>query len=117
MKIFSSEERNFDGLVEAIGFFFQIRDDLANLCSKEYADSKSYCEDLTEGKFSYPIIHAMNSSSVNGDTKGKRLLEILKKRTNDVEVKKEAIALLIESKSFEFTIEKLHEIKKKYLII
>ncbi|XP_014678637.1 PREDICTED: geranylgeranyl pyrophosphate synthase-like [Priapulus caudatus] len=26
-----------------------------------YSDNKSYCEDLTEGKFSFPIIHAIRS--------------------------------------------------------
>jgi geranylgeranyl diphosphate synthase type 3 len=62
MKIYSNDERDFDELIDAIGQFFQIRDDLANLCSQEYACSKSYCEDLTEGKFSYPIIHAIKYS-------------------------------------------------------
>lgn len=26
---------------------------------QQYSDSKSYCEDLTEGKFSFPVIHAI----------------------------------------------------------
>ena len=28
---------------------------------QQYSDSKSYCEDLTEGKFSFPVIHAINT--------------------------------------------------------
>lgn len=28
--------------------------------------NKSYCEDLTEGKFSFPIIHAINSHPNDG---------------------------------------------------
>ena len=27
----------------------------------KYAENKSFCEDLTEGKFSFPIIHAIRS--------------------------------------------------------
>lgn len=41
------------------GLYFQIRDDYCNLSLKEYSENKSFCEDLTEGKFSFPIIHAI----------------------------------------------------------
>lgn len=34
-------------------------------CLFQYHDNKSYCEDLTEGKFSFPIIHAIRSSKDN----------------------------------------------------
>ena len=61
MQIFSGNVDDFDPLIEQLGLFFQIRDDYANLCSKEYADSKSFCEDLTEGKFSFPIIHHIHT--------------------------------------------------------
>lgn len=27
----------------------------------QYTENKSFCEDLTEGKFSFPIIHAIHS--------------------------------------------------------
>ena len=62
MKVYSDDARDLNELIDSIGQFFQIRDDLANLCSKEYADSKSYCDDLTEGKFSYPVIRAIKYS-------------------------------------------------------
>ncbi len=29
--------------------------------NRKYTDNKSYCEDLTEGKFSFPIIHGIKS--------------------------------------------------------
>lgn len=45
------------------GLYFQIRDDYCNLSLKEYSENKSFCEDLTEGKFSFPIIHAIQSQS------------------------------------------------------
>lgn len=106
MKCHSEDTRDFDRLIESIGLFFQIRDDLANLTSKEYADSKSFCEDLTEGKFSYPIIKYLEL-----DSKSDRLMEILKMRTDNVELKKEVIQLLDENNCFKKTNKKLLDIK------
>ena len=51
MQLFSDSEANYKPLLDNLGLFFQIRDDFANLCSKEYSDAKTFCEDLTEGKF------------------------------------------------------------------
>lgn len=31
-----------------------------NLCSPSYAEQKTFAEDLTEGKFSFPIIAAID---------------------------------------------------------
>ncbi|CAF0877770.1 unnamed protein product [Brachionus calyciflorus] len=106
MKCYSEDTRDFDCLIESIGLFFQIRDDLANLKSKEYSDSKSFCEDITEGKFSYPMIKYFQS-----DKDHCRLLDILRKRTEDVNEKKEVINMLEMSGCFKKTNEKLLEIK------
>ena len=39
MQIFSEDKSNkYNPLIDSIGLFFQIRDDYANLVSKEYAD-------------------------------------------------------------------------------
>lgn len=89
MKLFSESDKDFSKLTAILGLYFQIRDDYCNLTSEEvrlahvhishgpffgnffiflsfsfgfqYSESKSFCEDLTEGKFSFPIIHAMNN--------------------------------------------------------
>lgn len=61
MQLFSEVKDDYTKLTAILGLYFQIRDDYLNLCSKEYSDNKSYCEDLTEGKFSFPIIHAVQS--------------------------------------------------------
>ncbi len=75
---------DFERLSELMGLYFQIRDDLANLCLDEYARNKSFAEDLTEGKFSFPVIHAI----LRDQERGRALESILRQRTNDVEVKK-----------------------------
>ena len=55
----SSPTTDFVSLTSLLGLYFQIRDDYANLCLDEYTANKSFAEDLTEGKFSFPIIHAI----------------------------------------------------------
>ncbi|RZC34814.1 polyprenyl synt domain containing protein, partial [Asbolus verrucosus] len=74
MQLFSSDQTDFSKFLENIGLFFQIRDDYMNLCSEEYSANKNYCEDLTEGKFSFPIIHAIHTYPND-----QRILSILKK--------------------------------------
>ena len=93
-------------LVDQLALYFQIRDDLVNLKSDEYALSKSYCEDLTEGKFSYPILHAIRARP--DDT---RLLNILKQKTENTDVKRHAVEFMESVGSFERTRAALAAIK------
>ena len=107
MAAFSARDKSeFRELVDQLALYFQIRDDLVNLKSDEYALSKSYCEDLTEGKFSYPILHAIRARP--DDT---RLLNILKQKTENIDVKKHAVAFMESVGSFEKTRAALAAIK------
>ncbi|GAB1204653.1 hypothetical protein APSETT445_003316 [Aspergillus pseudonomiae] len=47
---------HIETLARTLGRWYQIRDDFQNLQDPEYAEKKGFCEDLDEGKFSYPII-------------------------------------------------------------
>ncbi|KAJ3890254.1 isoprenoid synthase domain-containing protein [Lentinula edodes] len=95
-------------LVNLIGVYFQIRDDLMNLQSPEYATNKGFAEDLTEGKFSFPVVH-----SIHADTSNRQILNVLQKRPTTPTLKTYAISYLKhKTKSFDYTLgvlEKLHK--------
>ncbi|XP_075161137.1 geranylgeranyl pyrophosphate synthase quemao isoform X2 [Haematobia irritans] len=98
MQLFSSNKEDFSKLTAILGLYFQIRDDYCNLSLKEYSENKSFAEDLTEGKFGFPVIHAVQTQKHD-----KQVLHILRQRTNDVEVKKYCITLLEKLGSFRYT--------------
>lgn len=108
---------DFVPLVNNLGLYFQIRDDLINLADDEYMKSKSFCEDLTEGKFSLPIIHCIRSGDNKEDgssaaSAAAQLLSILNQRTEDVDVKRYAQRLLSDAGSLRYTREKCTELRK-----
>lgn len=108
MQTFSENTSNFVPLLDTLALFFQIRDDYANLLSEEYKENKSFCEDLTEGKFSFPIIHAIRS-----DSESTRILNILRQRTTDVDLKKYFVDCLEEIGSFAYTKVILKQMEEK----
>mmetsp|Transcript_23028 Transcript_23028/g.32238 ORF Transcript_23028/g.32238 Transcript_23028/m.32238 type:complete len:363 (+) Transcript_23028:79-1167(+) len=117
MKSFATQNLDTDltPLVDNLGLYFQIRDDFINLADEEYMKSKSFCEDLSEGKFSFPIIHCVRQSrgenGVNGGSEGQRLLHILKQRTEDVDLKRYAQSLMRDAGSLEYTRQFCKQIK------
>ena len=110
MQAFSEDKRDFIPLVNDLGLYYQIRDDYINLQSDKYMENKSFCEDLTEGKFSFPIIH-----SIQANRKDSRLLSILRRRPDDIETKKHAVEYMKTTDSFEYTLQVLEEIKASLL--
>ena len=53
----------FSRLAKMVVRFYQIRDDYMNLNSIDYHKQKGFCEDLDEGKFSYPVVHCIQHST------------------------------------------------------
>ncbi|KAI3333541.1 isoprenoid synthase domain-containing protein [Ustulina deusta] len=85
-------------LVNILGIIFQIQDDYRNLSSPKYEENKGFCEDLTEGKFSFLIIHSIRANPLN-----QQLLNILKQKTTDDTVKRYAVNYMESTGSFEYT--------------
>ncbi|XP_020777089.1 geranylgeranyl pyrophosphate synthase isoform X1 [Boleophthalmus pectinirostris] len=98
MQLFSEWKHDLKPLLDTLGLFFQIRDDYANLSSKEYSENKSFCEDLTEGKFSFPTIHAIWSCP-----ESTQVQNILRQRTENMDIKKYCVDYLEKVGSFEYT--------------
>ncbi|CAJ0963168.1 unnamed protein product [Ranitomeya imitator] len=108
MQLFSSYDKDLKPLLNTLGLFFQIRDDYANLHSKEYTENKSFCEDLTEGKFSFPTIHAIWSRP-----ESTQVQNILRQRTENVDIKKYCVHYLEKVGSFEYTKQTLRELENE----
>jgi len=96
-------------LVNLIGVLFQIRDDYMNLQSGDYAVNKGFAEDLTEGKFSFPIVHGIRANLAD-----RQLLNILDKRPATPTLKKHAINYLRDKTgSFNYTLQVLRIIEQQ----
>ncbi|KAJ1939485.1 hypothetical protein FBU59_004103, partial [Linderina macrospora] len=104
----SETQKDFTGLVDLIGAYFQIRDDYMNLQSSEYSNNKGYCEDLTEGKFSFVIVHAITQGE-----DGEIMMSILRQKTSDENVKKYAVSLMEKAGSFEYTKQYLNVLERR----
>lgn len=100
---------DFIPLVNIIGVYFQIRDDYMNLQSTEYNNNKGFAEDLTEGKFSFPIVHG-----VRADDQNKVVTSVLQKRPITPTLKHHAIDYLrTKTKSFDYTLVVMQSLEKQ----
>lgn len=87
-----------------LGIIYQIRDDYQNLRSEIHKKNKGFGEDLTEGKFSFPVIHSLSAVSENPPVD---LVDILRQRTEDEAVKLSAIQYMESTGSFEYCRQRL----------
>ncbi|KAE9387799.1 terpenoid synthase [Gymnopus androsaceus JB14] len=103
----SAPPSSYITLVNLLGVYFQIRDDLLNLINEEYADAKGFAEDLEEGKFSFPIIHG-----INADMFDTRILDTLCQRPKTPGPKYEIIKYLkYTTKSLKYTVDSLEHLE------
>lgn len=99
---------NYVHLVDLFGIYGQIRDDYMNLQSKEYTDTKGLADDISEGKFSFPVIHGIREKPENT-----LILDILKQRPKTPTLKYKAIAYLKDSThSFDYTLSAMRSLEK-----
>ncbi|KAL1983846.1 hypothetical protein VTN96DRAFT_9847 [Rasamsonia emersonii] len=110
MQAESETDKECVPLVNLLGLIFQICDDYLNLSNTTYSENKGLCEDLTEGKFSFPIIH-----SIRADPSNVQLINILKQKTKDEEVKRYALSYMERTGSFEYTRKVVAELRERAL--
>ncbi|CAH8613290.1 unnamed protein product [Heterobilharzia americana] len=91
MQLFSEVQTNYKPLLDTLGLFYQIRDDYANLVDLSYHKTKTYAEDLTEGKFSYPIVRAINDHPNDN-----QVMNILSQRTTNPSLKLYCVKHMLE---------------------
>ena len=104
------KEEDCVSLVNIMGLIFQICDDYLNLCDTTYTTNKGLYEDLTEGKFSFPIIH-----SISCNPSSQRLISILRQRTDDKDVKHYAVQYMHGTGSLDYTRNVVYELHKRAL--
>ncbi|KAI9568913.1 isoprenoid synthase domain-containing protein [Boletus coccyginus] len=114
---------NYVPLVDLLGIWFQIRDDYMNLQSNMYKEHKGFAEDLSEGKFSFPVIHGIRGkrdSKYIISTNGVRLMsveqtnfaDVLRLKPKTPTLKHLTISFLKEvTNSFEYTLSVLNSLE------
>ena len=81
------------------GLAFQIQDDLLNLVGKEESTKKGFRDDITEGKRTLVVVHALQS--LKGADR-ERLVHILSSKEKDPAVLDEAVLLMQQSGSIDY---------------
>jgi len=98
---------------ESIGVSFQIQDDILDIVGEEFAKGKGGLGmDITEGKRSLMVIHALRRANSNDK---KWLTSILDMHTSDETLRREAISILKEYGSVEYAKEVAERLKRESL--
>jgi geranylgeranyl pyrophosphate synthase len=85
-----------------LGRCFQIRDDYQNLISEEYTSQRGFCQDLDEGKPSFPFIRACHTLKDNAVLT--EWLNMLRSGSGaSIEAKRYILTRIEESGSLEYT--------------
>jgi ophiobolin F synthase len=102
---------DFKVLSQTLAHFFQIRDDYMNLVSESYHDQKGFADDLDEGKFSFPLILAINANPTARD----HILGLLKLRQRPLplQAKRYILSLMQDAGALAETLETLRALECK----
>lgn len=66
-------EQNFSKLVGQCALFYSVSNDYSDYIINDGSEGKRFCDDVTEGKFNFPIIHAVKTAK-NNEILGKQQL-------------------------------------------
>lgn len=100
-RLLSCHGENYASLspfLNALGVYYQIQDDYLNLIDGGYQTSKGFCDDISEGKYSFPVIHSLRAKPHS------ELGSILRLKTQDPGIKQVALKCLEETKSLDYTL-------------
>jgi geranylgeranyl pyrophosphate synthase len=101
-------------LVTLVGIYFQIRDDYQNLSSAEYTSQKGFCEDLDEGKISFPLIHYLSTQAAG---KTLQVREVMQQRRDTgrmtMQQKELVLNCMKEAGSLDYTRERLRGLERQ----
>ena len=81
------------------GLAFQIQDDLLNLIGKTESTKKGFRDDITEGKRTLVVVHALQNAD---EVDRKRIIEILSSKEKDPAVLEEAVQIMQKSGSIDY---------------
>jgi ophiobolin F synthase len=114
-KIESLANDQIRDLVTKLGRYFQIRDDYKNLVSSVYGSQKGFCEDFDKGKYSYPVVCALNQTEHDVSILRSILANSTKDGSSANELKQLALDQLISFRSLEKTEETLRQLHSELL--
>lgn len=103
----AEEKASLSSFLNALGILYQVQDDYLNLTDGDYQSTKGFCDDISEGKFSFPVIHSLRSKPHS------ELGPILQLRTRESSIKQVAVNCLKATGSLEYTVEFLHRQRLK----
>ncbi|CAH1375947.1 unnamed protein product [Tenebrio molitor] len=106
MQLFSTNQADFTRLAQILGKFFHVYDDYINLKSMDgYLMTENNCNTISQGKFSFPVIHAIRSHQDD--------VQMIRQKPTTEEILKYSLHLLEEFGSFEYTRQTLRMLKNE----
>jgi geranylgeranyl pyrophosphate synthase len=73
----SGDKRNFTDMTRSVAIFYAIVNDYSDFVDSSIAEGKIRCDDMTEGKFTHPMIHAIKVKG-NREVYGKSIRSLQK---------------------------------------
>jgi geranylgeranyl pyrophosphate synthase len=85
---------HWESRFDQMGLYYQIRDDLCNICDPTYWQTKGFFEDLDEGKLSYVVLLCLNQRRTGHGRLRELLLHTESPDPKPLSLKKEAYWIL-----------------------